>query len=226
MAVALGSTGTFLVYATAITTTAVPVPASVAANDIILAYLYFDTTSPGTITPPAGFTELVFSPTLNVALHSMESHVYWKRATGPDSGTYSFTHSSSNTEAVAMRFTGCEPVHTPVNVLGSAVRSTSDVVTPPVSGTTTVDAEMVVFGAWAFIGTAMTSLGAPWTDGANAQGFYTAAESQAVTGSTGSISTSYTGSQPSYATLVGLLPPLTGEFRIVTPTACRRARNW
>jgi hypothetical protein len=66
---------------------AVPVPSGAAANDIAVVGIYIEDTI--TITPPSGFTlkaDLRSSATTRGGLV-----VYWKRLTGADSGTYSFT---------------------------------------------------------------------------------------------------------------------------------------
>lgn len=72
---------------------AVPVPSGAAANDIAVVGIYVEDTM--TITPPSGFTlkaDLRTSATTRGGLV-----VYWKRLTGADSGTYSFTWSATPT---------------------------------------------------------------------------------------------------------------------------------
>src|SRR4051812_32069845 len=83
------------------TTSAVPVPAGVASGKVVLVHLYTEISS--AITPPTGFTELTFSPTPQTSgPHPLtRQRVFWKRATGADTGTYSFTHASSYTSGGA-----------------------------------------------------------------------------------------------------------------------------
>lgn len=65
----------------------VPVPAAAATNDIAVVGIYIEDTV--TITPPAGFTQKVDLRTSAIARGGLV--VYWKRLTGADSGTYTFT---------------------------------------------------------------------------------------------------------------------------------------
>lgn len=70
---------------------AVPVPTGAASGDIAVVGIYIEDTV--TITPPSGFTlksDLRTSATTRGGLV-----VYWKRLTGADSGTYSFTWSGT-----------------------------------------------------------------------------------------------------------------------------------
>src|SRR5690242_21640761 len=65
----------------------VPVPAGAAANDVASVGLYIEDTV--TVTPPIGFTVKADLRTLATSRGGLI--VYWKRLTGADSGTYSFT---------------------------------------------------------------------------------------------------------------------------------------
>ena len=70
---------------------AVPVPAGAAAGDIAVVAIYKESTS--AITPPAGFTVKATLATSATARGSL--HVYWKRLTAADAGSYTFTWSGS-----------------------------------------------------------------------------------------------------------------------------------
>lgn len=67
------------------------VPSGVQANDIVVVILWTPTVT--TITPPSGFAYADGFPS---SVGSNTTHVFWKRLTGADSGTYDFT-SSANT---------------------------------------------------------------------------------------------------------------------------------
>jgi hypothetical protein len=124
-------------------TIALAVPAGVAANDIIVIPIYVDTGV--TITGyAAGFVEAPNSP---VAIppgggqHSV--HVVWKRATGADSGTYTFTLSASTFRAgSAIAYSGCVTTGSPWDTVGgvptasTATATTNSTVSPPLSYTT------------------------------------------------------------------------------------------
>src|SRR4051794_13761058 len=97
------------------TTSAVPVPSGVASGHVVLVHLYIEVAS--AVTPPAGFTELVFSPSPFTTGSVSGQRIFWKRASGADSGTYSFTHASAWTSGVAVRHTGAIGSGTPVEVL-------------------------------------------------------------------------------------------------------------
>jgi hypothetical protein len=73
--------------ATSSATAAVPVPAGTASGQIAVVGLYKESTS--AVTPPAGFTQKVALTTSATARGGL--HVFWKRLTAADSGTWSFT---------------------------------------------------------------------------------------------------------------------------------------
>lgn len=149
------STGTYLT-GTSTTTAAVPVPAGVVAGSFILLVLYIENAV--AITPPTGFVESPSSPinTTGIGLHY--NHVYYKRATGADAGTYTFTWTGSfYREAVALRCEGVYPVGNPWDTTVSAARSTDAVLTPAVSMVTQMPEEL-----WVYVGTNFA--GGDWPD--------------------------------------------------------------
>lgn len=199
----LASTGTFLTYATR-TNSLLPVPASVAAGEVLVAYLYVDTTSV-TVTPPTGFTALTFSPAFTLASPYMECHVYWKWATAADTGTYTFSHSSTATQGVVERYTGCTLSGTPVEVLGCAVNATASTTSPAITGTTRFNNETLALSCFIFTGVTWTTLSG-WTDAQNGAGQYNAVKAQATAGTTGSISATAGGSNSHIAALIAMIP--------------------
>lgn len=70
---------------------AVPVPAGAAINDIALVGLYME--SAAAVTPPAGFTNKVSLQTSVATRGRLD--VFWKRLSAADTGTYSFTFTST-----------------------------------------------------------------------------------------------------------------------------------
>lgn len=79
-----GAAGTHLAGASS-ASAAVAVPAGMATDEVALVGLYKENTA--AVTPPSGFTEL--TPVNSATDHN--GHLFWKRATGADSGTYSFS---------------------------------------------------------------------------------------------------------------------------------------
>lgn len=127
---AFGTIGTLL--ATTTGTPAFAVPASVASGDIIVVYAFIDNAATTISALPTGFAQCTASPrTVNSG--GTESHVLmaaWKRATGADTGTYSFTLSGSTfVYGQATRYTGAvssgNPWDTAVSADGSTTFSTS-----------------------------------------------------------------------------------------------------
>jgi hypothetical protein len=76
-------------------TAAVPVPSGAASGQIAVVGIYKENTA--AVTPPAGFT---LKATLNTTATARGSlYVFWKRLTGADSGTYSFSWTGADWRA-------------------------------------------------------------------------------------------------------------------------------
>ncbi len=148
---AFGAAGTYLSAGSFGTSAAVPVPSGVAAGHVILVDLYVETSN--AVTPPSGFTEI---PTAASTMPSGQVHrQFWKRATGADAGTYTFTWiGSTHYDAVAVRYTGVVATGTPYDSGGgapaSASRRSSSSTTPAVSLTTQGVDRLVVWSATSF----------------------------------------------------------------------------
>ncbi len=139
------------------TSVAVPVPSGVAANDVIIVGLYVETT--GTVTPPAGFTEKSSAST-TASGQEHTGRIFWKRATGADSGTYTFSWAATVFHAsAAMRVSGCitsgDPIGSPTNT--AVNNSGSGTTTPAVATLTPSQNNTLVF----FFGTSYN--GGDWT---------------------------------------------------------------
>lgn len=205
-----GSIGTYLETSSA--SPAFAVPSGVAANDVIVISFFLDSTT--TISAlPSGFAEAGNSPIARPSgggAHTL--HVVWKRATGADAGTYGFTLSGSTFVAgAALRYTGCVTSGNPWDVTTSADGgATNSTTTPAVSVTTTGADRMLVFAGsnWS---------GGRWTPPTgfteridSGTGVDTADEkSQAVAGSSGSVSATCVGNDKTLAWL-GALTGTTG----------------
>lgn len=220
MAIAFGSVSS-LIYGIGRTTSSVPVPSSVAANDIILVHFYQEDAIP-TITPPAGFSEITFStaPIAGVSGNQWQrQRVFWKRASGADSGTYAFTHTTNITEACATRWTGVNQTGQPYEILQSATSGTGTTSTSPaVSGSAAQDGEMLVHGVTSHTSSAQTPSGT-FTETYDAGGsgdLYVNRKTQTTAGATGTVQSTITPTSTMTATLIGLLP--TAGSTNYTPT--------
>lgn len=190
------------------------VPASVAANDIIVAALYIESTA--TLTGlPSGFAHATGSPVLLAASGQQHSlNVLWKRATGADAGTYNFTLSSSVYRAgAAERITGAVTSGDPWDVTNTAIDEAAGTTSPPVTVTTTGADRMLVHAASDFAGGSWTP-SSGFTERIDAgDGVHTVGDkAQAVAGSSGSVVATCTGSGRRAAWL-GALKPVGGAVR-------------
>lgn len=208
---AIGSVGTPLA-GSGLTTADVPVPAGVAANDIILVFFYVDNVQ--AVTPPAGFTEATDSPVVMTSgVDKFDQRVYWKRATGADGGAYSFTIAAGliYREAVAIRVTGCVTSGSPFDVTNSAAKTTnSDGLTPAVSVTTTGANRLLVWCGESF-NTPPCSTVAGFTEifevtGGTDAGLAIDTKVQASAGSSGSLTATFTTPAQTAAWVGALMP--------------------
>lgn len=223
---AFGTVGTYLAGFTG-TTAAVPVPASVANNDVILVDLYLEVLR--TITPPAGFTLLNSAP---AATTKQWHYKYWKRATGTDTGTYSFTWTTATyCVGSAMRVTGCITSGSPVDVFDAQINSTFSAVSPAVTVTTTGVDRLLVFSATNYAGGAWTPPTSFTERVDNTAEFTSDTLPQAVAGSSGSVTATCASSDAQTAWLLALLPVSSASALPQRPvmgpsSAVVRASSW
>jgi hypothetical protein len=138
----LASVGAYLGPSTS-STANVAVPSGVAANDIILVTLHWENSA--VPTPPSPFVQIDVEA---LVAPGYWNRVYWKRATGADSGTYNFTLNASDYRtAIAARFTGCITTGDPWDVFTNASSSSTSTTTPAVSLTTTGADRLLVWMA-------------------------------------------------------------------------------
>lgn len=188
------------------TSAAIAVPSGVQAGDIILVTLHFEDAA--TITPPAGFAlldvEVLTTP-------GFWNYIFWKRATGADSGTYTFGLGADDWRTgIAARFTGCATTGDPWDVFTNASSSTSSSTTPAVSLTTTGADRLLVWAAdlWdVSTFTAPTSYARPTNSWPSSRLLDICTRSQAVAGATGSVTGTLGTARQRVAWLIALRPP-------------------
>lgn len=189
----------------------VAVPFGVVSGDVVLVHMSKD--SSAAVTPPAGFTEITPAPTTTGTV--MAHHVFWKRASAADSGTYSFAWTGSAfCSALATRWVDCassgNPYDSGAGAPNGAARSSSGTVTPAVSLTTQGANRLLVWsganfgeGAW----TLPTGFTTTETDAASELSA-TAYKVQAAAGATGSITGTCATSERETAWLLALISEL------------------
>src|SRR5438034_2004961 len=142
-------------------TPAFAVPANVADGDIIVVPFFADTSTVTITGFPSGFAACENSPVVNSGGGNPHTlHVAWKRATGADTGTYTFTLSSAVfVYGNAVRYTGCvaagNPWDSPTNSAAPAASSTN---CPDVAVTTAGPDRMLCY-----TGTNWNGDGGTWT---------------------------------------------------------------
>lgn len=197
------------------TTAAVAVPASVVAGSIVLVLLYVETTQ--TVTPASGFVEAPSSPVSVTGSSAHVIHVFWKRATGADSGTYTFTIASGLAWrfAVAVRFDGATPVGVPFEAATSATKTTNTTgATPAVSSSSVGQDRLWVWIATSYVTNTSTAPGTTTerVDVGDQCRITLATQAAATAGSSGSLTGTFSSNTASAAWLGALLPPEQGRF--------------
>lgn len=201
----------------------VPVPAGVVAGDLVV--IAFHVGSPGTtLTLPAGFLQAEASPS---AASNIETQVWYRRATGSESGTYTVSISPSGyASGVAGRFTGVVASGNPFDTGCAAANSgTTGVSTSPAVSITTAGAERLVLhipGNWS---------GGTWTPHTGFTNHVRtsfdcvmiSSAAQAVAGSTGTVQATCSATDKMTAWLGALIPDSGGSTQTVTATGIATA---
>jgi hypothetical protein len=131
-------------------TAVIDAPEGVQADDIVLIFQYSEHEG-AAIDPtstPSGFTLISEEHTTTDISHT---RVYWKRSTGSEPSSYTFTFANSNWRtgfAIAIR--GCTTEGSPIDVVDSNSISSSVSTTPAVSLTTTGPDRLVIFHGSAY----------------------------------------------------------------------------
>lgn len=183
MAASWAATGTALAAAAARTSSAIPVPAGVASGDLVIAAVYAENGLAVTAPTGAGtWTQLGNGGFLSGA---NGFRLFWKRATGADTGTYAFTHASQTSAGIAFRLTGALASGTPVELLGTPA-AVSGTAPPAQSGTTTGSDELLVYIAFSNGFTTGWTPPTGYTERTDVSGWEFADKVQASPGATGS----------------------------------------
>jgi hypothetical protein len=155
--VALPAFGSACTYSVASETATTPirfdVPTGVVAGDIILAFIYIESTAD--VTPPdVNWTQVAPTPTVTSPA-TFVTRAFWKRATGTEStsNTYAFTYSGSPgdpwRDGVAVRISRCIPTGTLIDAVTSATQNTDNKLDPATSITTTGPDRLILWGGGA-----------------------------------------------------------------------------
>lgn len=187
---------------------AVAVPSGVAANDIIIVSLHKENSN--TVTMPSGFALLDVVP---LASPGFWHYVFWKRATGADTGTYTFSWSGDDWRtAIAIRIPGCITSGSPFDVTTHAESATLSATTPAVSLTTTGPDRLLLWlvDLWDTADvTAPASYTRPTNTWPTNRLLDAATRGQAAAGATGSVTGTLATSRERIARLLALLPAAT-----------------
>lgn len=194
----------------------VPVPASVVKDSLILVPMYVETTQ--AVTLPSGFAEMPSSPAIVTGASAHDLHVFYKRATAADSGTYNFTIAAGVAWrfGVATRFDNVIPVGLPFESITTAVKTTNTTgTTPSVTGPSTSGVDRL----WVLITTSFVSNTYTPPSGTTERvditdqcGISMATKPQAVAGGSGALSSNWANNTASAAVLFALKPAEQGMF--------------
>jgi len=197
------------------TSIAVPVPSGVSAGDIVIVCLYVETT--GTVTPPAGFTQKSSAST-TASGQAHTARIFWKRATGSDSGTYTFSWSGTVYHASAsMRVSGGTASGDPFgSAINTAVNNSGTGTTTPAPSSLTPSTDYCLL---VFFGTSY--YGGPWTPPStwtervdNSYPPTLATKSQTTATATGSVSATTAASAVGRTGSVGYLLPAAATYSV------------
>lgn len=189
-------------------------PGGVVAGQVVVADFFLDGAINQNVVPPAGWFAAENTP-VQAANHW--KYVFWHRASGAESGPYSFTWDASVfREGQAHRYTDCVTSGTPFDAgAASAVDNTAGTTTPAVSITTLGDDRCLVHAATCWAGGTWTPPVAPVAFTKREQpsvGVSTLADATfAAAGSTGSVTASVTNADKRTAWLGALKPVVTGS---------------
>jgi Right handed beta helix region len=232
MAVAVGSTSTLALGNR--TNSTVTAPASIANGNLLLAFVAAGATagSAPTVTGPAGWTKYSGSPfsmTDAVGTYQMGFNVFWKIASS-ESGSYVFTHSAADTQAIMYRITGNDTTTPLTPALTSATNngnSPSNVgKTATATGlTTTTPNSLVIYAVCLWDGgpgTPPTGSTPTFTERLDTGALYLADGVLATAGATGnkanaSAFTAQTNTSPWYALLVAVRQPPSAAQSLSAP---------
>jgi len=133
------------------TQTDITKPSGVTTNDIMIAFIVLARagSAPTNPTPPSGFTQIgTFTSVVDSGSFNGKCGLFWKRATGSEPATYTFTQDVSySTQGLVMAYSGCTTSGSPVDVFAqTSGNSTGAGPTLTATGVTTTQAnDMLVW---------------------------------------------------------------------------------
>lgn len=221
-----GAAGTYSTGGGGGSNIALVVPTGTAANSIILAYIYVedDTAITGV---PTGFTQKAFAEN-NTASNAHRLYVYWKRATGADSGSYTFTFAAAVSwrSGVAVRIEGAittgDPFDTGTGAVQTAATTTNATAAPAVSLTTTAADTLLVYSASNFNGGATYTPPTSFTENLDTEEITIATLAKGAAGATGSLSATASASGAQCSVLGAILSVAPGGASAL-PVQARRS---
>ncbi|MDN5919067.1 MAG: hypothetical protein L0I76_28900 [Pseudonocardia sp.] len=191
------------------TTAPVPVPAGVVAGKGVFVCLYLEANK--TITPPAGDTWTLIGGAPVAGGSSIWSYVYWKRASGVDSGNYTFTWTGSTwRRGGAVRVGDMLATGDPVAAFDQAGDGASASTTPAVSVTTDEADQLLLLFPCCFNDAGWTSYTAGYTERLDNGEMAIATAVRATPGSTGSVTATSAGTGARTGTLVAVSEATSG----------------
>jgi hypothetical protein len=195
------------------TSLAVPVPPSMATDDVAVVKILRETT--GTLgTHPAltGWTEQSYQTVTQTDGTKLDQTILWKRATGADSGSYTFTWTGGmSATGTSHRITGCRTAGSPFDTDDDHTAASSDSANAPTTTLTSTQAQVLLF--WCFGGYGGGTGTTPpsgFTNQDDHPNMGAATKVQAVAGSTGTLGGAGTSSDKKLAFLGALVPPQPG----------------
>ncbi|MDF5758607.1 hypothetical protein [Spongiactinospora sp. TRM90649] len=219
------SAGTYLAGSGA--SAAVAVPSGTAATRLAVVSMFLDG-NVQTVTPPSGFLEAENSPSQITGIGGAHGfHTFWKRLTGADAGTWSFTWPSSTyREAIATLYQDVIGSGTPFDSPTNAAQDTgASTVSPAVAVTSLGPDRLLIWGGTNWSGGTWT---APSGHTKRAQGgagvFSLSDRPWPTASSTGPVTGSCTGSDKRTAWLGALIGTTGAGGSDVPPTSARRMR--
>lgn len=171
MAIAFGAAGSRLLVGTATTSWAVPYPATVNADDLLVLHIV---TNGGTVTTPSGWTAVFDETTLT----NPKGGLFIKVADGSETGNLTVTVGSTTGNAMMFSYTGVDTTTPQDATATNSTDSTGSTLDTTIPGLTTVTA-----GAWLVYANGLNS-GSTQVTTSNGSGF-TERVDHGATGGTG-----------------------------------------
>lgn len=206
----------------AATSNTVTIPASTAASDVCLAFIWW-TTAPGTVTIPGGWSQY---QAYNDGTRYI--NIYYRVLAGGDSNVSFSWVNSVNTRNCVRDYRGVDTL-SPFDsaAQNAAVFTTTGATIDPATITTTCDAEMLVwFGAWSSTAT-MTTAPSSYVNVNNDSGanpsHWSGDLAQARFGASGSNSGTLSATPNKGVVVLGLRGPQSTASKLIIPQAVNRA---